>query len=355
MIDATLRESLAAFDDDALATLANPGLVRRAHRDVEEGKVRLISCDGGKASIEADGQLVSLDTRGPKAASCACKSVMVCRHRIAAVIFAVTAQVTTSSGPISDPIETDQMDADPTEIVTAMDLAKLEKWAGKANWRAAFEVMTSATSVQSSANAVAVTFPDLDDPVRILRAQGFDGIVSKASKTRIKAYHAAAVLAALSHFGKALPDSAEQPEETAVRALDVDPAFLSRVEGALVEVAALGMNLAPLPLEESLFELSVSSRADSLPRLAALLRTIAAQMRLRRNRALDYDPDRMLELSATAFALAKALNGADPERRLKLAGKVRRDFEPAEPLNLIGCGGERWATASRARRNCLVH
>ena len=34
-----------------------------------------------------------------------------------------------------------------------------------------------------------------------------------------------------------------------------------------------------------------------------LLRAIAAQMRLRRGRALDFDPDRMLELAATAFAL----------------------------------------------------
>ena len=346
MIDAMLRESLTAFDDDTLATLANPGLVRRAHRDVEEGKVRLISCDDGKASIEADGQLVLLDARGPKAASCACKSVMVCRHRIAAVIFAVAQQTTESSENVGTNSEAD---VDPAEIVTSMELAMLEKWAGKANWRAALEVVACATNVEPSANAVAVTFSDLDDPVRILRGQGFDGIVSKASKARQKAYHAAAVLAARGYFGAALPVAAEEPEEAAARELEIDPAFLTRVEVALIEVALLGMNLAPLPLEESLFELSVSSRADSLPRLAALLRTIAAQMRLRRNRSLDYDPDRMLELAATAYALVKALNRADSERRFKLAGKVRRDFEPAAPLHLVGCGGERWTTTSGAR------
>jgi len=71
VIDPALSASLAAFDDAALATLANPGLVRRALRDVEEGKVRLVSAAPGKAEVEADGHLVTLDARGAKAAPCA--------------------------------------------------------------------------------------------------------------------------------------------------------------------------------------------------------------------------------------------------------------------------------------------
>lgn len=345
MIDAALRESLSAFDDAALATLANPGLVRRAHRDVEEGKVRLVGSEAGKAAVEADGQLVSLDARGPRAADCACRSVAVCRHRIAAVIF-VLAQ---DAGDAGAAVLSDEPASDPAGIMAEFDLVRLEKWTGKASWRAALELAVTAVEIDSAANAIAVTFPDIEGAVRILRGQGFDGIVSKASKTRIKAYHAAAVLAVLRHFGVDVPDEAEAPAPVAAREVEVDPAFLARVRSGLGEVATLGMNLAPLPLEESLFELSVSSRADSLPRLAALLRAVAAQMRLRRNRALDFDPDRMLELAATAFALVGALGHVDPERRTALAGKVRRDFAPAEPLHLVGCGGERWTTVSGAR------
>lgn len=345
MIDAALRDSLAAFDDAALATLANAGLVRRAHRDVAEGKVRLVSGASGKVVIEADGQRVDLDTRGPRAAACACRSITVCRHRIAAVIFVLEQESESAEAPAA----VAESSGDPAEIVTAMDLASLEKWAGKAGWRAALEVAGTAVAVESAANTLAVTFADIEGPVRILRGQGFDGIVSKVSKARLKAYHTAAVLAALRHFGKDLPDPGREPEQTAPAELEIDPAFIAHVQASLTEVAALGMNLAPLPLEEALFELSVSSRADSLPRLAALLRAVAAQMRLRRYRALDFDPDRMLELAATAFALVRAFKGADPERRVALAGKVRRDFAPSEPLHLVGCGGERWTTASGAR------
>ncbi|MCJ2185184.1 hypothetical protein MTR62_21205, partial [Novosphingobium sp. 1949] len=124
-----------------------------------------------------------------------------------------------------------------------------------------------------------------------------------------------------------------------------DPAFLARIERALGEVALLGLNLAPLPLEEALFALSVSTRADHLPRLAALLRAIAAQMHQRRSRALDFDPDAMLERAATAYALVRALarpeSLADEAARAALCGTVRRAFAPQDPLELIGYGGER--------------
>jgi len=348
VIDPALRDALAAFDDAALATLANPGLVRRALRDVEEGKVRLVKAAPGQAEIEADGHLVVLDTRGPKLAPCACKSVAVCRHRLAAVVF-VRDGAAGEAGEVE--VAAQAPEADPASILVDLDPARLAKWAGKAGWRAALELAPTATAVEASAHAIAVTFAAIDGPVRILRAQGFDGIVSKASKASAKAYHAAAVLAAKAHFGEALPVADLEAEGAATDTAPppVDPAFLARIAGGLEEVAMLGMNLAPLPLEESLFELSVSSRADALPRLAAILRAIAAQMRLRRGRALDFDPDRMLELAATAFALVRALERGEPERREGLAGKVRRAYAGAEALALVGCGAERWTTPAGAR------
>lgn len=342
MIDAALRVGLATFDDAALATLSNPGLVRRAHRDVEEGKLRLVSAGEGKAAVEADGQLVTLDARGPRAADCACKSVAICRHRIAAVLFLQAIEDSaTGEGEVAEALSKSE------DILAALDLTALERWSGKAGWRAALELVATVQQVEPTPNAISVVFADLDDPIRILRGQGFDGIVSKAVKARVKAYHAAAVLAAHRHFGAALPEPVE--DETLPAKVEIDSAFLRRVAASLGEVAMLGFNLAPLPLEESLFELSVSSRADSLPRLSTMLRAIAAQLRLRRQRALAFDSDRMLELAATAFVLTRALAGIEPERRASLAGKVRRDFAPAASLTLVGCGGERWRTDTGAR------
>ena len=350
MIGADLRDSLSAFDEQALATLANPGLVRRARRDVEEGRLRLVSAGEGQAQVEADGQLVTIDRRGPRAATCACKSVAICRHRIAAVLFLQEAPAAEVIGAEAEPEPAAEADpaADAAAIVAGLDLAALEKWAGRAGWRAACELAGTAESVEVSANNVSVRFADLDDPVRILRGQGFDGIVSKASRARRKPYHAAAVLAARRQLGLGMPAPREEAEDVS-QAVEVDPVFLARAADALRECALLGFNLAPVPLEESLFELSVSSRADSLPRLGGLFRAIAAQIRLRRQRSFNYDPDRLLELAATAFALVRALAAAGEDRLPQLAGSVRRNHVPLEPLQLVGCGGEQWRTSTGAR------
>jgi hypothetical protein len=351
MIDAALRAALAAFDDAALATLANPGLVRRARRDVEEGKVRIVASQTGKADVEADGQLVGIDTRGPRFATCACKAAAVCRHRIAAVMLLQIATYDIAPAPESAAAEPD---LDPQQIIEAIALKPLEKWAGKAAWRAAFDLIDNAGAVEGSAQAVTVAFTGLDDPVRILRGQGTEGIVSKAAKGLQKAWHTAAVLAARRHYGLDLPEPEAQPtsaEPEAQATLSVDPAFVAQVDSALAECVALAFNLAPVPLEESLFLLSVSSRADKLPRLAALLRAVAAEVRLKRQRSLAFDPDHMLELLASAHALTRLLarDDGDAERRAVLAGSLRRDYLPSEPLRLIGVGGERWRSVAGAR------
>ena len=349
MTDAALRESLAVYDDTALAALANPGLVRRAHRDVDEGKVRLINAAPGKVEVEADGHLVMLDTRGPGAAQCACKSVAVCRHRIAAVLF-VLAQASGGSAS-EEEAAAEVVAADPQELLAAFDPAALARWSGRASWRAALELAGGPAAIILQPNAIAVELEGLEGAILILRGQGFDGIISKAPKPQRKALHAAAVLAARRHFGLAVPDAEPDVDASADAdaAFTPDPAFLAGIARALGEVAALGFNLAPVPLEESLFALSVSSRADALPRLAALLRAIAAQIRLRRQRALSFDPDTLLELTATAYALTRALGGGDPDRQAALVGQVRRSFAPSAPLDLIGCGGERWRTSTGAR------
>ncbi|HSF12565.1 MAG TPA: SWIM zinc finger family protein, partial [Erythrobacter sp.] len=205
VIDPALHASLSAFDDAALATLANPGLVRRAHRDVEEGKVTVVSAAPGRAEVEADGHRVSLDARGPGKAECACKSVAVCRHRLAAVIHLRSAEA-----GAADAATEPEAPADPATILAELDPERLAKWAGKPAWRAALELAPTAIAVEPSPNAIAVTFDAIDGPVRILRGQGFDGIVSKATKARAKAYHAAAVLAAMAHFGASLPLAASE-------------------------------------------------------------------------------------------------------------------------------------------------
>lgn len=335
----TLDEALAAFDEAALATLANIGLVRRAARDVTEGKTRLIERDAGSAVAEADGQRVEIDAGGPQKARCSCKAPGICRHRIAAVLLLRQ----TEGAEQTDTLEPSPLD--PVALLDTFSPSAIERWAGKAAWRAALETAEAPADVAIEDKAIVVRI-DEAEPVRILQGQGLDGIVSKAPAARRKALHAAALLAARSHFGLTLP---EPPADVVAAEPDdaIDPTFLAAVASALEECVAFAFTLAPAPLEERLFTLSVSSRADALPRLGRLLRTLVAQLRLKRRRAFTFDPDLCLETLATAYALVRALALPDPDETLR--GVHRQAYPPSGPLRLVGCGAERWRTEAGAR------
>jgi hypothetical protein len=342
-----LAAALAVFDVAALETLANKGLVRRALRDVEEGKVVLGVGDGTTASVTADGETVSMDRRGPAHAICSCPAPGLCRHRIAATLFLQTA----GDAPSGAPVEAIDHAAALKAEIAALDAAVLAKWAGKAAWRGAVELAGEGgtVAVEGSALVIGVT----DEAVRYLAGQGLAGMVSKAKPAKAKAVHTAAMLLARQFFElETIVEEAQSDAPTEER--QVDPAFLTEIHRVLAQCARLALNLAPVALEDQLFILSVSSRADHLPRLSRMLRTLSTMLRDRRKREFSFDPDRCLALVAEAFALSGALGQAgnleDQGRAGALCGSIRQGYVPAEaPLLLTGMGGDVWRTQSGAR------
>jgi hypothetical protein len=130
------------------------------------------------------------------------------------------------------------------------------------------------------------------------------------------------------------------------------------VRRALEDGVRTALNQAPLALEDRLFELSVSSRADRLPRLSSLLRDISAQLREKRARDIAHRPAALLSRLAMAYALNDAVEGnVSGEAAHALAGGVRQDYEPARlrqdelagTLTLDGLGAEVWRTRTGAR------
>lgn len=356
MIDPKLAESISTFDDQALATLANPGLLRRAQRDLDTGKADLKATEGDRATVDVDGHTIDIGPDGPAKASCTCPAVGVCRHRLSAVLL--LRSLPSEERPVEGADAPAPQDApvDPSDWLGEITLDQARKFAGRPGWRAALELAQEAEAVEAGAKSCAVTFGSLENPVLILRGQGMAGIVSKATKARKKAYHAAAVLSAYRHFGLAIEmgeDEAAALPEPSAKGMHGPPdeRFLEQVRSALADCAQLGFNLAPLPVEERLFELSVSSRADALPRLSALLRSIAAQMRLRRQRSFEFDASIMLELAANAYAITFAVRreGLTLAQYLRLAGELRRTYANPETIELIGCGADQWLSGSGAR------
>ena len=354
-----LRAALHPFDDAALATLASKGLLRRAGRDLEAGKVALVEERDDRAVVTADGETVEIGADGPAAANCSCRAQGVCRHRLAAVLLLRGAAPTDADG--ADPEETPQAPAvapgDPLAEILALSRVEIANWAGKATLRAAEEICNAASDpaidVEDAALVVRLD-PDTAE-IRFLAGQGLAGMISKAPRAKRKALHAAAILAVRRrHLQEETASDEVTPEHDApAAATPADPEFLEEVARCLGDCIRTGFNQAPLVLEERLFALSVSSRADALPRLSTQLRTLAARVREKRERDFSLDLDAYLVLVGETHALAQALlaeTGAplDIERSEALRGQVRQVYRPVGNLTLYGMGARTWRTAAGA-------
>jgi hypothetical protein len=338
MIRPQLVTALSVYDEAALVLLANKGLYRRALRDMKDGRIAIGAVDAESVLVNADGDTVRIDMRGPQFATCTCSAPGICRHRLAAVL--VVQAASKGGETIAD---AGDLDAE----IGAHSIEALRKWAGKAAWQAALELAETATATRQP-GAINVSFPQDGIDVRILAGQGLDGIVSKVGASLRKTFHIAAMLAARRSAGIADTEEAgTQAQPVPVSA--ADPSFLAEVEAALGECARVAFNLAPLSLEEHLFRLSVSSRIDAMPRLSAMLRALSRQIRNRRNRDLSFDIDECLGLCASTFALVNGLRHNAPGGTAHLYGAVRQDYVSAGDLALAGCGSDSWTTLSGAR------
>lgn len=334
----TLAPALMAFDDAALAALANQGILRRAARDVAEGKASVSGWDGETAIVAADGETVRIDARGPAQAHCTCPAPGICRHRIAAVLLLRRPEAELPAADAAPSLSAE---------IAALPEDMLIRFAGRAAWRAAREIAAKGGEIAERGAALVITLAGEGIEIRYLRGLGIEGMLSKAPPARRKPLHAAALLLVRQAAGVA----ASEPSATAEPApASLDAAFLGEIRDALADACRNGLALAPLALEERLFTLSVSSRADSLPRLSAMLRGIARMLRQRRARDFRFDPDACLAAIATADALVRALPAAgDPDRRSGLIGAVRQAYTEIGPLQLYGAGGESWRAEGGAR------
>lgn len=380
-----LREALAVFDEPTLTALASKGLLRRAHADVEKGKVAVVQVEDGLAVLQADGEEVRMGPGGPAAATCSCPAPGVCRHRLAAVLVLqapVTPTGTTEpaqpgKAPGGQPAEADAVDektgparpaergpdGDPVADILKLSAVAIGKWAGKATLRAAEELLAGLGEPDVTVDGPDVTVdgaaavvrlgPDLP-AVRYLAGHGLDGMVSKAQGARRKAIHVAAILALRRHHRAQEPGGTPQTGGASPLSAAPDPDYLDAVARCLADCARTALNLAPVVLEERLFALSVSSRADALPRLSSLLRTLAARVNEKRNRDFSLDPGAFLTLMAEGYAVTHALAGLSGKAEAEAAfaalrGATRQSYVPLGKTRVYGMGAQLWRTAAGAR------
>ncbi|PRY76570.1 hypothetical protein CLV80_10834 [Yoonia maritima] len=328
----TLSEMIAVHDENALAALANVGIVRRAKRDFEAGKATVEARDDTQATVTADGKSVTVPATGLNAATCDCPSTGVCRHIIlaACALRADTPAPAVKSAP------------DDLHALTEEDL---RKFAG-ADWDKAINLARISTAAKIDADGANLTvhLPDLEFPVVFLAGQGLSGAVFKGAKSAKRRVTTAAALVARQQGGaQALDQITHDDAQSAFLSAE----FLAQVQTAITAAVTGVFGGGSVIAEDTLFDLSISARAQSAPRLTSLLRVLVHHARLARAHHFDFRDDRFLADAALTYALAKALE-KHPEDT-QLTGTLRRTYRDSDSFDLIMLGAVRWNAASGAR------
>lgn len=349
-------DSYRSYDDETLIALGNTGLLRRAVKDLEAGNMAWAEQDEQSGVVTVDGQRVQLDARGPQLARCDCPAPGICKHILGATLW-LRKLDTPVRAPMETPAGKDSaaQGAAPQNVldeIRALEPAVLFKAAGATAVRRAKIIPAGTLLWQVQGAVLVMELRDIGATCRWVAGAGFSGMVSEVPLGERKVVHLLALAALRRELGSPFdwPGGTQPTAPVDLAALgQSERKFLQHVHAMLDELLAGGLAHVSSVTAARLFALNMSARGEGLPRLAALLRNLAgmAELMVRRDhRVLERDA---LVLMARTHALCTALQTAEGELAAALRGRLRRNFDETQTLDLIPLGAYWWQTRGGAR------
>ncbi len=330
-----LARRMVVFDDGALAALANRGLVRRAHKDLEKTPPQCTASSDEQFVFEIDGFHVRLGDN-PVDARCDCGASAVCRHVLATVIHLRDHVASCDSGPST------QAKADPGAEIMSVTAEALESWAGRAVVRRALNCAREDVDFEKG-EALVAQLPALNATVRWLPGAGLGGMLCSCHAAGSCEHKVAAVLAFWASQGREYSGVPEQHLQAAAGAPRTRAEIRDSVRQVLQEMVALGLERISESTRQRLKTLAVSAHGVDLPRLERLLNTLAEETALLLKRNAQGAAAQVFHNAARAWALTAALERPTSA----LVGVHRTKYERvAGDLDLIGVGARQWRTRS---------
>ncbi|CAN1211693.1 SWIM zinc finger family protein [Tumidithrix helvetica PCC 7403] len=363
-----LQQKLLQFDDSALEAIANKGLLRRAKKDLQQGEVPVIASETPTAiKMRVADAEVTMPEQGITKASCTCPAVDVCRHiLIASLWLAETARSdatefteNSEAGSERDSIETPDRTAEnlpnPTgksEELLGYRHEDLVKWAGRKTVQAARELVGIDFPIEiEEAVPISIRLHRQNVVCRYFPNMGLEGMVCSCKSRQVCRHLVAAVLSYQQSHGIAIATS--ETSSTSLQAASGSPRSRSQVLVAAMQLLRECVNVGLCHLSEAIQQrfttLAVSATGVNLPRLSLMLRSIADELQLSRDRDVKADETRLFLTAARTYALCEALlNGFSQkqEPRADLIGWHRTQYEEVGTLDLAGLGAYDWVTKS---------
>ncbi len=350
-----LRSVLKSVDDEALASLANKGLLRRAQKDLESSPPAIVSVEEGRVRVRvADATVVVVEL--PSKCTCSCPATGICRHTLSALVYLRDSpELAACDGPVQSTLFDEETadaaagsDAEPiaapapspAEVLADLSDKELQKWAGKALVRKALKVLAADLPVEIEAGAsLVVRFPTRNIVCRWIPSGGLLGMLCSCQAENVCEHVVTAVLAYQASLGKrqiaaheaSLTESSGSPRSRAE--------VLASVGTVLREMVSLGLARLSSATEQRLTTLAISAHGVDLPRLERMLKTLADDVQLALRRDAQSSSANLLAQAARVEALRTALTKS---AAAALVGQHRTQYHDVGQITLIGLGAQRW-------------
>ena len=396
-----------AYDDSALTTYANAGLLRRAQKDVAADKIKLIesSDEAEQLVLNSDGQTVILPSTGLTNASCDCSSVSACKHILAAVLYVQALAESTNeqevdSDPLIKNIESEITAKDESlakaETVTVKNalaevldfsLSDLQKFAKAIPKAKRLKAMLMAVSYLDSfldsdnlnsktnpskltanvideTNSLRILLPDQSEEIRYILGAGFAGILSKIERDA-DSYHWLALIVVQRLYGTEesitnirqwlAEELSEINNSTNISLESLSATTLTVLEDIAFDIEQIlqqGLSQLESFSANRMHLANTLARSQHLPRLATQLRQLSGQMHDFIEGDNHIDERQILlslaELSAYLYQLQHSA-GIDLQQ---LRGKLRQSYDSDDAradLKLLPLGARWWFSQGKAR------
>ena len=352
-----------ALSEDALAALANRGLLRRAAKDLEREPPTVVAEDAAALTLAfaTDACTVTLTEAGAQAARCTCPAGGVCRHILAGILF-VQAGASAAEAPdlpeeAAGPAAPVAPEAGPRPpaaaapapgaAAAAVSPAALKAWAGRTVYRQGESDLATSPALAVEETPALLTL-GLESGETVYWPAGGDlaATICSCGQPAPCRHRVAAILAYQARrAGVEVAAPATLPEVSAATA-DARGALLAGVAVAVEDLVAAGLTRLGAPAEGHLRTLAVSAHSLDLPRLEHLLRALADHVAWQLRRDVRADAAGLLAAAAQVYALAAALAAAGPQPPRALAGTHRDAYAPLGPIEVVGLGAQAWRTRS---------
>jgi len=342
-----LHGVLQSLDDEALASLANKGLLRRAAKDLSGGAPEIAETTDDRVRLtfpDANVEILEL----PAQSACDCPASGVCRHLLAGFLFLRNHSsdlFATSSSAVSPTADTSPHSAAPPAATSAEVLGKLtdkdlQKWAGKPTWRKGMQMLEGDPQVEFDVGAaLIVRFPQRNVACRWLPSPGLAGLVCSCKAVGACEHQVAAVIAYQASLGNRKLEFTESALAESSGAPRTREEVLVSVSTVLREMISLGLARVSVATSQRLTTLAVSAHGVDLPRLERMLKSLAEEVELLLGRNAQSSAVNILSQAARIEALRAALA---KNATAALVGRHRSKYYEVGQIKLVGMGAQQW-------------